>query len=146
MKQDSFSYEITARCEQERAIRLLSEFSQHSELHPLIVKVEQVEPPQGVLRRYFITDRLKWGPFSFNIRYRADILRVSENEILTEAFQSPKTTVTNHTTLTKQGEMLHIRVKITMQAPDLLFGYAFNQARTAHLEMAGRIEKALTLP
>jgi hypothetical protein len=145
MKQDSFSYEITARCERERAIRLLSEFSQHSELHPLIVKVEQAEPPQGVLRRYFITDRLKWGLFSFNIRYRADILRVSDDEILTEAFQSPKTTVTNHTTLTQQGETLHIRVNFTMQAPDLLFDYAFRQARAAHLEMAGRIEKALAI-
>ncbi len=145
MKQDSFTYEITARCEAQKAVRLLSEFSQHSELHPLIVKVEQVEAPQGILRRYFITDQLKWGPFAFKIRYRADILRVSESEILTEAFQSPNTTVTNQTTLTRQGDELHIRVKITMQAPDLLFAYAFVQARTAHLEMAGRIQKALAL-
>lgn len=144
MKQDSFTYEITARCETQKAVRLLSEFSQHNELHPLIVQVEQAEAPQGALRRYFITDQLKWGPFAFKIRYRADILRVSESEILTEAFQSPNTTVTNHTTLTRQGDELHIRVKITMQAPDLLFGYAFSQARTAHLEMARRIEKALT--
>ena len=145
MKQDSFTYNITARCEAQKAIRLLSEFNQHSDLHPLIVQVEQVEAPQGVLRRYFITDQLKWGPFAFKIRYQADILRVTDDEILTEAFQSPSTIVTNHTTLTQNGDDLHIHVKITMQAPDLLFGYAFSQARTAHLVMAGRIEKALTI-
>jgi hypothetical protein len=143
MKQDSFTYDITARCEPEKAVRLLSEFSQHSELHPLIIKVEQVEAPAGVLRRYFITDQLKWGPFAFKIRYQADILRVSESEILTKAYQSPSTTVTNHTTLTAQDGQVHIHVKISLQAPSLLFNYAFNQARAAHLEMAGRIKTAL---
>ncbi|PKN91150.1 MAG: hypothetical protein CVU44_20515 [Chloroflexi bacterium HGW-Chloroflexi-6] len=145
MTQDSFTYNITARCEAQKAIRLLSEFNQHSDLHPLIMHVERVEAPQGVLRRYLITDQLKWGPFAFKIRYRADILRVTDDEILTEAFQSPNTTVTNQTTLTQHGDELHIQVKITMQAPSLLFGYAFHQAQTAHLEMARRIEKALTV-
>lgn len=145
MKQDSFTYDIIARCEAQKAIRLLSEFNQHSDLHPLIVHVEQVEAPQGVLRRYFITDQLKWGPFAFKIRYRADILRVTDDEILTEAFQSPNTTVTNHTTLTQKDGDLHIHVKITMQAPDLLFAYAFSQAHSAHLAMADRIKTALTI-
>lgn len=143
MKQDSFSYEITARCSPEKALKMLSEFSQHSAIHPLIIHVEQIPAPAGVVRRYLITDQLKWGPFTFKIRYRADILHLTEAEILTEAYQSPGTTIINRTILTPRGEYTHTHVDITLKAPDLLFGYAFSQAQQAHFEMAGRIKTAL---
>jgi len=143
MKQDSFSYEITARCSLEKALKMLSEFSQHSAIHPLIIHVEQAPAPAGVVRRYLITDRLTWGPFTFKIRYRADILRLSQSEIVTEAYQSPKTTVINRTKLTPRGENVQIQVNMTLRAPNLLFGYVFSQAQKAHLEMAGRIKTAL---
>lgn len=146
MKTVTFTYEIHANCPREKAHKMLSEFSQHSQIHPLIVKVEPAPPPPGVLRRYWITDRLKWGFFRFNIRYRADILHISAEEILTEAYQSPQTTVRNRTTLRTSGGETQAQVEITLTAPDLLFGYAFAQAQTAHLEMARRIKIALEDP
>ncbi|GAB4483150.1 MAG: hypothetical protein OHK0031_06210 [Anaerolineales bacterium] len=146
MKTQSFSYDIFTRCPRERARKLLSDFSQHSQIHPLIIKVEAAPPPPGALRRYWIHDRLKWGFFRFTIRYRADILRVSDEEILTEAYQSPRTTIRNHTTLSESGGETHIHVEMTLSAPDLLFGYAFSQAQNAHLEMARRIKTALESP
>lgn len=146
MKTGTFTYDIFARCPRERAHQMLSEFSQHSQIHPLIVKVESAPPPPGALRRYWITDRLKWGFLTFRIRYRADILRVSDEEILTEAYQSPQTTVRNQTTLSESGGQTHIHVQMTLTAPNLLFGYAFSQAQSAHLEMAQRIKNALENP
>ncbi|NCP86525.1 MAG: hypothetical protein CO094_06095 [Anaerolineae bacterium CG_4_9_14_3_um_filter_57_17] len=146
MKTATFTYDIHATCPREKAQKMLSEFSQHSQIHPLIMKVETAPPPPDVLRRYWITDRLKWGIFTFNIRYRADILRVSDEEILTEACQSPRTTVRNHTTLSESGGETHIHVEMTLTAPDLLFDYAFSQAQTAHLEMARRIKTTLENP
>jgi len=146
MKTGSFTYHISARCPRQRARQLLSEFSQHSRLHPLIEKVEQAAPPPGVVRRYWITDRLKWGFFNFQVRYRADILSVSDEEIVTEARQEPGTTVRNRTLLREAEGKTEIEVQIQLSAPDPLFGYAFSQAQTAHLEMAKRIQQALEEP
>lgn len=143
MKTDTFTYHISALCPREKALSLLSEFSQHSRLHPLIEKVEQAAPPPGVLRRYWITDRLQWGSFSFRVRYRADILSISPEEILTEAYQQPGTSVHNRTLLREANGRTEIEVEIRLSAPNLLFGYAFSQARAAHLEMAQRIQQAL---
>ena len=143
MKQGTFEEEIVIRTDVKTAIGLISDYSQHTKVHPLIEKVERAkDEPEGV-HRYFITDGLQWGPFRFKIKYRADILSVSEDTVHTEAYQSPGTYVTNVTKVTpeKNGVLLH--ETITLKAPDLLFGYAFNQARTSHHEMLTRIKDYL---
>ena len=144
MKQGTFELSIFIRSNLETTLGLVSEFSLHHNFHPLIVKVDQIaNPPAGVLKRYFITDQLQWGMFRFKIRYRADILSITANAVHTEAYQSPGTTVDNLTTVTPSdgGVTLHERVILT--APDLLFGYAFGQAKTAHSEMLQKIKAYL---
>jgi hypothetical protein len=141
MRQGTFEKEIFIRADAATVIRTIADYSQHHKIHPLIVKVERAtDAPPGV-RRYFITDSLKWGPFKFKIKYRADILAVTEDTVHTEAYQSPGTWVTNLTQVTQKDDGVILHETITLKAPDLLFNYAFQQANTAHEEMLQRIKK-----
>ena len=141
MKQGTFEKEIFIQSDARTVIDIIADYGQHRKIHPLIVKVERArEEPPGV-KRYFITDMLQWGPFKFKIKYRADIIAVTEDTVHTEAFQSPNTYVTNVTKVTPKGPGVLLHETITMKAPDLLFGYAFKQAEAAHEEMLKRIKK-----
>jgi hypothetical protein len=144
MKQGTFEQEIFIQSTCEKTLAVVSEFSQHHKVHPLIVKVDaDANPPAGVLKRYFITDQLQWGPFRFKIQYRADILSISENAVHTEAYQSPGTTVDNLTTVTEVEGGVKLNERVMLKAPTWLFGYAFGQAREAHGEMLKRIKTYL---
>ena len=95
------------------------------------------------MKRYFITDQLQWGPFRFKIKYQADILSITEDTVHTEAYQAPGTYITNLTKVTPEKNGAHLHETITLKAPNLLFGYAFTQAQTAHREMLKRIKDFL---
>ena len=140
MKHGTFEKEIFIQADVKTVLGVVSEFSQHHKVHPLIVKVEQAIAPAGVLRRYLITDQLQWGPFKFKIKYRADILSLTENEVHTEAYQSPNTFVDNVTRVTPATDGVLLKEIVTLKAPDLLFNYAFQQAQMAHAEMLKRIK------
>lgn len=140
MKQGTFEKEIFIRSDVKTVLGVVSEFSQHHKVHPLIVNVEQAIAPAGVLRRYLITDQLQWGPFKFKIRYRADILSLNENEVHTEAYQSPNTYVDNLTRVTPATDGVLLKEIVILKAPNLLFNYAFQQAQMAHAEMLKRIK------
>jgi|GEM_PF-710324 hypothetical protein len=140
MKQGTFEKQIFIKAEAKRVMGIVSEFSQHHKVHPLIVNVEFAEAPAGVLQRYLITDQLEWGPFKFKIKYRADILSITQDTVHTEAYQSPNTFVDNVTTVTPAQNGVTLHETITLTAPDLLFSYAFGQAQTAHEEMLKRIK------
>jgi hypothetical protein len=139
MQQGTFEKEIYIHATVPAVIGVISNYSQHDMIHPLIEKVErgQVSPP-GV-ERFFITDNLQWGPFKFKIKYQADIISVTQDTVHTEAQQSPNTQVTNVSKVTPSGEGVILHETITMKAPDLLFGYAFKQAQAAHEELLKRI-------
>ncbi len=140
MKQGIFEKEIFIQSDVKTVIDLIADYSQHHLIHPLIEKVERAKDEPAGVRRYFITDGLRFGPFKFKIRYQADIISITDNTVHTQAYQSPNTYVENVTKLTaaQNGVLLH--ETITMKAPDLLFGYAFQQAQTAHEEMLKRIK------
>jgi len=137
MREGTFRYAASARCDQAEAARRLATLDQ-SDLHPLIVAVRELPPTAGALRSYAITDRLAWGPLRFRIGYQADVLTATPDEVVTVARQWPRTTVRNHTRLRTADGVVHIEVDITLRAPSPLFGYAFRQARAAHLLLAER--------
>ncbi len=141
MKQGTFEKEIFIQSNAKTVIDVIADYSNHHKIHPLIVKVERAkEEPAGV-RRYFITDSLQWGPFKFKIKYQADIIAITADTVHTEAYQSPGTYITNVTKVTPKDNGVILHETITMKSPDLLFGYAFKQAETAHEEMLKRIKK-----
>jgi hypothetical protein len=140
----TFAYTLRPRCAVADAVRLLSDFRGHTALHPFIVKVTEVPPVDGAVRSFRIDDRLAWGPFRFTTTYTADVLTVTDREVVTLARQRPGTTVHNHTRLCPEPDgTLRIDVTITLTAPDLLFGYAFRQAQRAHHALADRLRRAL---
>jgi hypothetical protein len=140
MKQGIFEKEIFIQSDATTVIDVIADYSNHHKIHPLIIKVERAkEEPEGV-RRYFITDSLVWGLFKFKIKYQADIIAVTEDTVHTEAYQSPGTYITNVTKVTPKDNGVLLHETITMKAPDLLFGYAFKQAESAHEEMLKRIK------
>ena len=140
MKQGTFEKEIFIQSDAATVINVIADYSQHHKIHPLIIKVERATDEPAGVRRYFITDSLQWGPFKFKIKYQADIIAVTEDTVHTEAFQSPGTTVTNVTKVTSKDNGVLLHETITMQAPDMLFAYAFKQAEAAHTEMLKRIK------
>lgn len=143
MKQGTFSYNVYIAAPPARVIPFLADLRNQSKFHPLIIKIEEAPAPEGILCRYLITDRLQFGPFRFKIVYRADVLRVNDTEILTEAYQSPQTYVTNLSTCLPEGTGTRFTETITLKAPDLLFGYAFQQARAAHAELVQQIKRGI---
>ncbi|MEH1098726.1 SRPBCC family protein [Micromonospora sp. CPCC 205561] len=145
LRRDSFSYTVQARCSVAEAAALLADLTRQGELHPLIVRVRRVPPRPGARASYLITDRLTAGPVRLPVTYRADVLVEEPDEIVTVARQWPATTVRNHTRLRAEPDgVVRIDVEITLAAPAPLFGYAFRQARAAHLGLAARLGPALT--
>ncbi len=140
MKQGSFEREISINSDAKTVVDLIADYSQHHKIHPLIEKVERAREEPAGIRRYFITDNLQWGPFKFKIKYQADIISVSEDTVHTEAYQSPGTYITNVTKISPAQNGVVLHETITIKAPNLLFGYAFRQAQTAHEEMLKRIK------
>ena len=141
MKQGTFKEEIFIQSDVTSVINLIADYSQHHKIHPLIIGVERGTDPEPGVKRYFITDQLQWGPFRFKIKYQADILSVTEDTVHTQAYQTPNTYITNLTKVTPEQDGVRLYETITLKAPDLLFGYAFKQAQTAHREMLKRIKQ-----
>ncbi|SCL38204.1 hypothetical protein GA0070624_6133 [Micromonospora rhizosphaerae] len=144
LSRDTFSYTVQARCSRADALALLGDLTRQGELHPLVVAVRRVPPRPGALASYAITDRLAVGPLRFPVTYQADVLIATEDEVVTVARQWPATTVRNHTRFKDEpAGVVRIDVEITLSAPAPLFGYAFRQARAAHLGLATRLGAAL---
>lgn len=139
MKTGSFSYEVRARCAPDQAARVLTNLAGHAGLNPLIVSVESVAPRHGGRRAYLIHDRLRWGPVTFPMTYRAEVLAESEREVVMLAVQQLRTTVRTVARIEPDAGGVLIRVTFTMTAPRLLFGYAMRQGHAAHLELAKRL-------
>ncbi|MEH0971768.1 SRPBCC family protein [Micromonospora sp. CPCC 205546] len=147
LRRSSFSYTVQARCSVAEAAALLADPARQVGLHPLIVRVRRVRPRPGARASYDITDRLAAGPLRLPLTYRADVLVDEPDEIVTVARQRPATTVRNRTRLRAEPDgVVHIDVEITLAAPAPLFGYAFRQARAAHLGLAARLAEALDTP
>ncbi len=140
MKKGTFEKEILIQSDTATVINIITDYSHYPKIHPRIIKVERAKDEPAGVKRYFITDSLKWGPFKFKIKYRADIISVTEDTVHTEAYQSPGTFVTNITKITPRGTGVRLHETITMKAPDMLFHYAFQQARSAYEEMLKRIK------
>lgn len=79
MKQKSFEHEIFIRSDTRTVLQAVTDMTQSLSIHPLIIKVDEVPPSDEALKRYIITDSLKWGPFKFKLKYRVDVIEVAEN-------------------------------------------------------------------
>lgn len=139
----TFSYEISAACDAATAIALVGDPRRNGELHPLIQSVVEVPTRSGAIASYDITDLLTFWLLRFRIVYEADVMSVTDRDVLTVARQRPGTTVRAETRVEPTDGGVAISVTITLSAPALLFSYAFRTARAAHLELGARIADRL---
>ena len=143
MREGTWEYGVTARCALADAVSLMSDVERMGEVHPLVTKVVAVPPRPLALKSYDVTDALRWGPLRFPITYQADVLSVSDLEVVTSARQRPRTTLWITSQFQVEGDRVHIAVTVRMRAPSLLFAYAFRTGRAAHLELAERLRVVL---
>jgi hypothetical protein len=139
----TFNYTIEAPGDAATAVALLSDPRRNGELHPLIQSVVEVHAQPGAIATYRITDLLPVGPLRLRIVYEADVITITETDVVTVARQRPATTVHNVTRVATTPNGVTVDVSITLTAPTPLFGYAFRTARTAHLELGERISARL---
>ena len=140
MKTRNFEKEIFIQFDAATVIDVIVDYSQHPKIHPLIIKVERAKDEPAGVKRYIITNSVKWGPFKFKIRDRADIISVTEDTVHIRTYQPPWTFITNLTKITPQGSGVLLHETITMRAPDMLFEYICQKAKAAHAEMLERIK------
>lgn len=143
MRQGGFRYDVHARCQLPEAVALMADVPRLAAIHPLAVEARELQPPPGALCSTAITSRLALGPVRFRITYQADVLSVSEDEVVTVARQRPATILRNHTRLRPDGDTVHIQVEISYESPHLLFPYGFRQAQYAHRGLAQGIKRVL---
>lgn len=144
MRRGSFRYEVDARCQLDEAVSLMADVPRLAAIHPLAVEVRELQPAPGALRSTAITSRLALGPLRFRITYQADVLSVTEAEVVTVARQRPATTLRNHARFRRDGDgVVHIQVAIDFESPYLLFPYGFGQAQYAHRGLARGIKSLL---
>ena len=112
-------------------------------MHPLIIKIEQIESKRPGIPRYAITDRLKWGPFTFKINYQAEVERIGDDTVRSEAWQSPGIHVINTTRTTPHEVGCMVNEESVIEAPNLVFGYVFKQARDSHMQSLRNLKNYL---
>jgi len=146
MKRGNFNCEIFIKAPREKVVELATSYEHLDTLHPLIVKVEEIPAEPPVLRRFRITDQLATGPFRFKIKYLADVLKLTPDEAHTEAWQSPGVHIISHMSFTEENGGTLLREEYTVEAPNLLFGYTFKQAKAAHEELLVMIKQVAEAP
>ena len=143
MREGTWEYAVSARCALVDAVSLMADVERLGEVHPLVTRVVPLPRAAGALRSYAVTDRLRVGPLRFPITYRADVISVSELEVVTAAAQRPRTTLWLTSQFQVEGERVHIAVTVVMRAPRLLFPFAYRTGKAAHLQLAERIRETL---
>nr|MDT0663175.1 SRPBCC family protein [Micromonospora sp. DSM 115978] len=147
VRKGTFQYDIRARCEIGDAVELLADIPRLASRHPLAVRVAELEPGPGFVRSVAVTSRLRLGTLGFLITYRADVVTVTTDEVVTIARQRPATTLTNHARFRSEGDgITHIDVRIDYESPAPLFPYGFGKARQVHRELAHGIKEILEQP
>jgi hypothetical protein len=142
MARASFEQTIVVVAPAEALRAALATLAAHDRLHPLIVSVEAlpdgVAPDGSPLRRYRIVDRVRMGPLTLRVVYRADVAVDASGAVVSDAYQSPGvhlhvvSRVTPVAPMTQEGGQTRVDETVTVDAPRLLLGYVRAQAEQAH--------------
>lgn len=152
MAHTSFEQSMTVAAPVERVRAALATLTAHDRLHPLIVSVQAL--PGGVaadgsaLSRYRIVDRVRMGPLTLRVTYRAEIAVDATGAVVSDAYQSPSVhlhVVARLTALPATDDAPQTRVDetVTVEAPRLLLGYVRAQAQRSHQELYANLKRWL---
>ena len=111
-------------------------------VHPLIVSVEELsrtDGADGYRQTYRVVDRVRMGPLSFRIAYRAAWQVPLRGDVLTEADQSPGVRLRGTVSFEPVEGGTQVTERIRIAAPRLLAGYTVREAVSAHIAMLASI-------
>jgi hypothetical protein len=155
MAQASFEQTMVVAAPAEAVRAALSTLTAHDQLHPLIVSVQAMPagaaPDDSPLRRYRIVDRVRMGPLSLRVSYRAEVWVDANGAVVSDAFQSPGVhlhVVSRVTPVTSAGgetrvDETRVDETVTIDAPRLLLGYVRAQAQQAHRDLFANFKRWL---
>jgi hypothetical protein len=150
MARASFEQTIEVAAPAEAVRAALSTLTAHDQLHPLIVSVRAMPagaaPDGSQLRRYRIVDRVRMGPLSLRVTYRAEVWVDAGGAVVSDAFQSPGVhlhVVSRVTPVTSAGGETRVDETVTIDAPRLLLGYVRAQAQQAHRDLFTNLKRCL---
>ncbi|KQW49042.1 polyketide cyclase / dehydrase and lipid transport [Nocardioides sp. Root1257] len=111
-------------------------------VHPLIVSVEELsrtDEADGYRQTYRVVDRVRMGPFSFMITYRAAWHVPEQGDVRSEADQSPGVRLRGTVSFTPIDGGTRITERLRISAPRPLAGYTTREAVKAHVAMLASI-------
>lgn len=118
-------------------------------VHPLIVSVEELsrsEDADGYRQSYRVVDRLKLGPMSFQIAYRAQLDVPVTGDVRTEARQSPGVRLLGTVSFAPIDGGTRVTERVLIAAPRPLAGYTAREAVKAHVAMLAGIRAHFAVP
>ena len=139
LTQGGFDHEIFIPVPPEAVLARLSRPEDWIRLQPLVIAIDEDPRTPGMFR---VTDRLKVGGLAFHLRYRAQVLPVSDG-IDGHAWSFPFIHVVNRLRCHAQDGGTLLRETSTLEAPRPLLGYAVKTARAAHAAMLANLSEAL---
>jgi hypothetical protein len=146
MAERSFEQSIEIGAAPEVVHDFLSDLHRHRGLHPLIERIEDLpaHPARPRVRRYRVTDRIRFGPIAFRIAYVAEIEPFAPDLVLGAAWQSPGVEVrTRHRVTSSETGGTLVEEEVLLVAPFLLVDYARRQAKAAHGETLAKLKVVL---
>lgn len=111
-------------------------------VHPLIVSVEELsrtDEAGGYRQTYRVVDRVRMGPFSFTITYRAAWHVPEQGDVRSEADQSPGVRLRGTVSFAPIDGGTRITEHLRISAPRPLAGYTTREAVKAHVAMLASI-------
>lgn len=131
----------------ERARDALTTLAAHSELHPLIVAVEELpaaaDANGSARRRYRITDRVHLGPLKMTVRYLAETGVDAQGAVVSDAWQSPGVHLHVVTRLTPRDGGVQLDERVAISAPGPLIGSVRRQAQASHQALFANLKRML---
>lgn len=140
-----FTHEIEIRVPPSRLHAFLCDLHNYVPLHPLIESIEEIPPPEEILRArgYRVVDRIPFGPFKMRTVYTAALEPVSEYEVRGYAWQSPGIRLDTVYRLDEIVSGTLLVEQVTVSAPRVLRSFVVSQARKSHEEMLAKMKALL---
>ncbi|GHO46839.1 SRPBCC family protein [Ktedonospora formicarum] len=147
MAHASFDLETFIGVPPEKVTSFLSTLSNHTQIHPLIVKITHMKSTVAAdgshVNHYKITDRMKQGPFMTTFTYSVEMSINAKGQIVYDAHQSPGIFLHNVTTCIPEGNGTLVKERVEITAPGLLVKTVYKQGYASHQEMFTKLKALL---
>ncbi len=113
-------------------------------VHPLIISVQtlsRTDTAGGYQHSYRVVDRIRLGPFTMRVSYRARLHVPVVGDVRTEADQSPGVRLRATVTFAPTADGTRLTEHIRIAAPRPLAGFTAREAVKAHTTMLDGIRR-----